>query len=120
MIELPTVEECREFLDKINHGRALIDLPPLDVLDFDGAEPEHTGNCLSARHLFAPAGYDVLPDTIEAHDHLSDRRVRAILDSGQIPAEITAVTAPFDQIKHGPVDRDALRARMVEAGVVAP
>lgn len=121
MADLPTVEECQTFLKVINEGRALIDLPPLDVLDFDGSWPESALNCLSARSLFLHAGYATRCDTIDPRSgYGQDRRVLAILDFSKIPAEILTVTDAFDAVACDSDGAQTLRARMVEAGVVAP
>jgi hypothetical protein len=48
---LPTVEQAREFLRLVNVGRVAGGLEPLELLDFDGAEPEAPCGCLSATNL---------------------------------------------------------------------
>lgn len=129
MIDLPTIEQCQTFLATINRGRVAIGLEPLDVLDFDGAVPDSTFNCLSARNLFALS--PDYPDTIvkPSYVHDADPRLSVVLDGGEgLPESITAVTAPFDACSDGfgpgvrpnEADLAALRARMVETGVVAP
>jgi hypothetical protein len=118
-IPLPTVEQCRTFLDIVNKGRKACGLERLDKLDYDGANPGSTANCLSARNLFIPTGaHDVGATAIclrktsrliealhLAQDHLSNGYYR-------IPDEILVVTDAFDYEVVG------LRERLVEAGVV--
>lgn len=128
MSDLPTIEQCREFLRTINRGRVAIGLDPLVVLDFDGAVPDSDRNCLSARNLFALSPkHDtwVMPVYVKR----PDPRLLCVLDDGSdLPESITAVTRHFDACagEFGPGVRTdaqalaALRSRMVEAGVVAP
>ncbi len=121
-MNLPTIEECQAFLAKINEGRALIDLEPLEYLDFDGAEPGNPFCCLSATNLFAHAGFKVMHDCAMERGEADDR-LRGILHNGEdLPQEIIAVTDPFDACADDfwGENLTALRARMVEAGVVAP
>lgn len=129
MTALPSIEQCREFLATINRGRVAIGIDPLDVLDFDGAVPDSTFNCLSARNLFALS--PDYPDTIvkSSYVHDTDPRLCVVLDGGEgLPESVTAVTAPFDACSDGfgpgvrtnKEDLAALRRVMVEAGVVAP
>lgn len=114
MTALPSIEQCREFLATINRGRVAIGLDPLEVLDFDGAVCDHPQNCLSARNLFC-VGRKAFVSTGVVEN--ADPRLCVVLDGGrQIPESILAVTRPFDS----GVAIPALRARMVEAGVVAP
>lgn len=122
---LPSVEECRTFLDTINRGRAVVSLPELAKLEFDACEPSDGENCLSAHHLFAHAGLNVghhhawpNDDVIsEEHEDLA-HAIGAAINEGQqtltIPRAIKAVTDPFDSCHEG------LRERMIEAGVVDP
>ena len=148
---LPSIEECRAFHAKINEGRVLIGLEPLDALEFDTAEPGDDQRCLSATNLFAEAGYlvgakYVYPLRDEEDDEAGDPKhaVEGILvegrpqpdygesHGGQIPPEIKTVTDCFDRLvvltyEAGAIydesyqdARAALRARLVEAGVVAP
>src|SRR4051812_40614512 len=117
-IDLPTVEECRALLDAINAERATGDLAPLETLDFDGAEPGRPHNCLSARNCYWPLGYYVGAETAFPQEGPYPRRV--------IPAEILRVTDVFDAAAAPYATDDdltrlaALRARLVEAGVVKP
>lgn len=105
---LPTLEECRAFLDAINAERATGGLEPLQVLDFDRADPDSLSNCLSARNCYMPLGYEV--DTQMVYEPHTGT------DQHPIPAEILRVTDVFDAADS---DRlSALRARLVEAGVV--
>lgn len=108
--DLPTVEECRAFLDAINAERATGDLEPLRVLDFDGADPGSDANCLSARNCYWPLGYYVGCAGVWK---LTDRNARPI------PASILRVTKVFDGARDE-ATLAALRARLVEAGVVEP
>jgi hypothetical protein len=128
---LPTVEQAREFLRLVNVGRVAGGLEPLELLDFDGAEPEAPCGCLSATNLvcalddFASVGtiyflglrdsgrreafaaaMGAMGANVEMTSESSDYWV--------IPAGILAVTDPFD------ARVDGLRERLVEAGVVAP
>lgn len=114
--DLPSVEECRAFLDAINAERATGGLEPLKTLDFDGAEPGSLGDCLSARNCYMPLGYSVGTETAHALAFRSPRE-------RPIPAEILRVTEVFDSAAYcaeGATVLAALRARLVEAGVVKP
>jgi hypothetical protein len=135
-MDLPSIEECVAFKAAIDTGRGHAGLPPIRYLDFDGAEPGNPRNCLSARNLFREAGYGVggedlltlaradpgslgiLPERLPRPGGYSRRA---------IPAVILAVTGPFDACEWQDGDPRphldtlrALRARLVEAGVVAP
>lgn len=119
MDTLPSVEECQEFMRAINEYRAIAGLDPLDKLDYDACTPCNSERCLSATHLFGPAGYDVgfnlaSPNADEPSAalaaHLGADDYLAIL----IPRVIKRVTDPFDSQMYG------LRGRLVEAGVVDP
>lgn len=115
--QLPTVEQCVEFLEAVNARRVKGGLEPLNVIDFDGADPNNGHNCLSARNLYRP-----LFETIDAHWYVGTRNASAGGNVEDIPERILAVTDYFDGCdprEHGwPLDD--LRARMVEAGVAAP
>lgn len=122
-MSLPSVEECRTFLDTINRGREAIDLPVLTKLDFDNAEPSNGGNCLSARNLFAHAGLCVGWEhawseddvVLPAHVAIAQALGTKVRDAAvPLPYALKAVTDPFDR------DEAGLRERMVEAGVVDP
>lgn len=124
-MDLPSVEECRTFLDTINRGREAIGLDPLTKLDFDAAQPSDGDNCLSARNLFAHADLDVgftalwpRDDVISPmHEGLA-RTIGAKVNRADgcipIPSTIKVVTDSFDSCDEG------LRERLVEAGVVDP
>jgi hypothetical protein len=123
MDDLPTIEQCQAFRDKINEGRALIDLAPLEYIDFDGANPGATHNCLSARNLYSLAGFEVGTQTLccPDPDRKPDKRVTKLNSSPYlIPEEILTVTDYFDACWRGSDDLNKLRNRMVEAGVVKP
>lgn len=129
---LPTVKECREFLAVINRGRVMIDLPELEFLEFDTAEPGSPDACLSAMNLFSHAYVRVMDYYVTADDVRADDRIRPLLASHAngwgIPPVIQCVTDAFDscrtynwpEAKMLPERLHALRERMVEAGVVAP
>ena len=123
MPNLPSVEECQTFLATINKGREAIGLDALEKLDFDNAKPDSLSNCLSARNLFAAAGYDVLTTYVTpSRDRASDPHVFAAIGVSEppmIPNEIRVVTDYFDACKYKDASLPELRARMVEAGVVA-
>src|SRR4051794_21436125 len=87
-IDLPTVEECRAFLDAINAERATGGMEPLQTLDFDGAEPGKPRNCLSARNCYWPLGYEVGTKTACSRKGSYQQR--------PVPAEILRVTDVFD------------------------
>lgn len=118
--DLPTVEECREFLRLVNVGRVASGRNALEVLNFDDASPESPIYCLSATNLFVVNGHgrvggvaaNTTPEVVEA---LGMKRSTRETEPGFfIPAEILKVTDPFDARTPG------LRERLVEAGVVAP
>lgn len=124
---LPTVEECVEFKRLVDVGRAAAGLEPIDVLEFDDAMPMSPFGCLSARNLFCAVEWNCDdPDTWGDAGGTTFRAPAAIiaaLDAQPtdydplrfvIPDAILAVTDPFDYEVEG------LRARLVEAGVVAP
>jgi hypothetical protein len=129
-VELPTIEQCQEFLHKINEGRALIDQPPLEFIDFDSACPGDPFNCLSARNLYFLAGYKVggcsLDERNTSFSKINQRVLELSYDSENslsIPGEILAVTNYFDacgEFYDDSVQLKILRERMVEAGVVKP
>lgn len=123
-MDLPSVEECRTFLDTINRGREAIGLDALTKLDFDDAKPSEGTNCLSARNLFAHADLDVGFTALWPRDAISPTHeglARAIGvevnhadDCIPIPDTIKVVTDSFDFCDEG------LRERLVDAGVVDP
>jgi hypothetical protein len=115
-LDLPSVQECRAFLDAINAERATGGLEPLQTLDFDGAEPDSLSNCLSARNCYTPLGYSVGSDAVYGLGLRSPRE-------SPIPVEILRVTDVFDGTAYcteGATVLVSLRARLVEAGVVKP
>lgn len=128
MNNLPTVEECREFLDTINVGRVAIGLAPLEKLDYDVCKPGSATNCLSAHHLFWSAGYWTWAEVTSPRgiqhdarlaDALSMQWIRTPRAKGyEIPDAIKRVTDVFDRVEGTPDLNEALRERMVEAGVV--
>lgn len=119
---LPTIAECVEFLRRINAGRAAVDLEPLELLDFDGAQPGSTVNCLAACNLFYEAGYTMGGVFVLPTMRFEPRRREVMKAVGapeieadgtaSLPAAILVVTHPFD------FELPGLRERMVEAGVV--
>jgi hypothetical protein len=119
-IALPTVEQCRTFLDLVNRGREACGLEPLEKLDFDDATPGDVNNCLSARNLFKPAKARYVGTSTVDLDSPFNPLIGALslapMTASQIvyriPAEILAVTDAFDNVVMG------LRKRLVEAGVV--
>lgn len=131
---LPSVEECQEFLRVINRGREAIGLRAVDVLAFDACEPGNPLGCLSATHLFKPAGYttfdqvirpelgaeSALVTTLDLPARTAPAGTHGDVSGFAIPPQIKVVTDVFDD---GDDDEDllaALRDRMVEAGVVDP
>lgn len=125
-MDLPTVEECRTFLEVVNRGRVAGGLEPLEYLDFDDARPNQPNNCLSARNLFYPLGIMVF--TFDVH-LMNEERVETFnrvteaigvpeydvatkSDMAHLPPEIKVVTDAFDNYSEG------LHDRLVEAGVV--
>jgi hypothetical protein len=123
MIDLPTIEECQEFLKVINRGRVAIDLEPLEYLDFDNAEPSSSCRCLSATNLFYHAGYRVYSNSISPLSPNSDSRVCVVTDGYFLPEKILSVTDCFDDCADMFFLKEnlaLLRHRMVAAGVVAP
>jgi hypothetical protein len=136
MFELPTIEECQAFHAKINEGRALIGEEPLDTLEFDEALPGDSSGCLSAMNLFQDAGYLVRASAAVPWSE-PNWAVLDILGGWStrhkgylLPQEIKTLTDRFDALAevHEPDEgtsayddaRAALRARLVEAGAVAP
>lgn len=130
---LPSVEECRVFLRVVNQGRVAAGLEPLEVLDFDGAQPLSTDNCLSARNVFHELGYDV--SVAGLTPRMADQsnvtvNVDALMAMGcpriemdgyvALPESVLCITRVFDAVWVSSVWRGELRDRMVEAGVVAP
>lgn len=126
--DLPTAEECQEFLALINKGRAVYDLEPVVKLDYDRCEPGDPQECLSATYLAVPAGgtagaYSF--ENVAQADRLADALGTSRYWGGvEIPDGILRVTDPFDLLGElYPGDEclkeqnDALRARLVEAGV---
>lgn len=109
--DLPTVEECHALLDSINAERATGGLEPLQMLDFDGAMPGRPSNCLSARNCYVPLGYNYVGTTFVSGGERGPR---------PIPNAILRVTDVFDSCCVDPTWSEALRARLVEAGVVKP
>jgi|SRR3954454_20739037 hypothetical protein len=134
--ELPTDDEAREFLRLINVGREAIGLDALDTLDYGACEPGDLNNCLSARHLFRPAGYETLAVVIREHArHYSNPAVVDALNMppntdpdtynarGQygwvIPDGIKKVTDLFDASAEDNELYAALRDRLEDAGIVS-
>lgn len=126
-MELPSIEQCRTFLATINRGREAIGLHALERLDFDECDPGSTCNCLSAHHVFDPAGFGVDQDYIWAKANGAQLFVGPALglkpldqagDTWRLSPEILAVTDVFDACEDNPELLKALRERMVEAGVV--
>src|SRR4051812_37046043 len=110
MTELPSIEECHEFLATINRGRKAIGLEPIETLDFDECEPDDPKRCLSARHLFALGGAIAWAADIEAYGQ-PQSLVEEFGGEGrrvEIPEAILKVTDPFDDEMPG------LRERLVE------
>lgn len=135
--ELPTIDECQEFLRTINRGREAIGMDALETLDFDGCEPGNPRACLSATNLFVHVSFSVGCIHVHAEDpgyeRAQDKLIAALAmpPAGcgdrlfKIPREIVRVTEIFDESSnydgyYGERQElyDALRARMVEAGVV--
>jgi hypothetical protein len=114
-------------MDAINRGRAAIGLDPIEKLEFDECDVTNS-NCLSARHLFAADDDNarVWSDTVRADERIAEalgmevigRRNAANGQEYAIPEEILRVTAVFDALGRSEDDRQKLRDRMVEAGVV--
>lgn len=113
-IDLPSIEECRGFLEAINAERVTGGLEPLKTLDFDGAKPRSVSNCLSARNCYAPLGYVVGAGT--AYDW---RHGFTFGGDRSIPAAIMRVTDVFDAASDDPTLLMALRGRLVKAGCVS-
>lgn len=118
-MELPTEQECRDFLACVNLGREAMGVHPLGTIDFDAATPNDGTSCLSANSVFHAAGYMVGSDALYPNENANDEVPRAMgaepsLNDNDwlIPEEIVRVTAVFDA-GH---DSEGLRARMVEAG----
>lgn len=130
-MDLPSIEECVAFKAAIDTGREHAGLPPIRYLDFDGAKPGSDSNCLSARNLFWSAGY-VVDATFVAARHCdfepgesNDPGTLGILPEAvagirALPDVILRVTDPFDFSRDAEENKSALRARLVEAGVVEP
>jgi hypothetical protein len=125
MADLPTIEECREFKRVIDRGREDAGLDPIEFLEFDDAAPGDGSACLSAMNLFAEAGYRV--GTVCVHPkpgRLATHDLPSVLKGvSTLPASIRAVTDRFDgcyDAENPDEALDVLRARLVEAGVVAP
>lgn len=145
---LPTIEQCHEFMVTINAGREAFGLEPLTTLEFDECEPNSSTNCLSARHMTTPIGVSLSDENTNAKTWNSDldlreveanKRLAAAIDTvlcarspgggGStvlIPDSIKNVTDPFDGLWIGygytwksSDDAKALRARLVEAGLVS-
>lgn len=128
--ELPTVDECREFLALINKGREALGLErlekiPVDV--YDGCDPNNGDYCLSATTLFGKAGFFVAYETLDvkygnrrphrrpqenALIEALDLKWPSYSDGYIIPAAIKRVTDPFDERLNG------LRERLIEAEVI--
>ena len=128
---LPSVKQCQEFLRIINRGRKAVGLERIDVLHFDECEPASPFNCLSAAHLFEPAGFRTSERVVSPRGDANRVLVTALdmpatTDSSvdpagfAIPREIKVVTDVFDAADDDNDLLAALRDRMVEAGVVAP
>lgn len=125
--DLPTVEECREFLAVINRGRAVLGAEPLEHLDFDASDPADGTNCLSAHHLFALidayVGSSTVRTNLDQALPLAEALEAEVNEWNElvIPHSIRVVTDPFDKIEYNDDDdlRVALRDRLVEAGCVA-
>ncbi len=127
---LPSVEECQEFLRVINRGREAVGLARIDVLHFDECEPTNPRNCLSAAHLFKPAGYTTFVSVIRPELTADGELVTALnlpaatekhdpsVSGFAIPHEIKVVTDVFDAGEDDENLLARLRDRMVEAGVV--
>ncbi len=121
-IPLPTIKQAREARRLINRGRKAMGLPALRYLDFDNAESGSPYNCLSARNVFAEAGYEVRPTFVRPLSlmHRTSKQARpSVLSAmgmpeGNISDAILAVTEAFD------AEVEGLRERLVEAGVVKP
>lgn len=124
MTPLPTVDEVRSFVDKINDGREALGLDRIDRVDFDACDPDSSHNCLSARHLFRDRGREAgwvgsdeffVRDTHDRESLASALGVKVNPDHSEgilIPPEIKVVTDAFDHIVPG------LRDVFVEAGLV--
>jgi len=135
---LPTVEQCRAFMAKINVGRRAFGLESLERLDYDACTPSDPQGCLSHHHLMEQISND--GETTNYYFHFEEgEQVEAqrlatafgveagasVKDSCTceeclhnrplsvpIPEEIRMVTDPFDRCAQG------LRERLVEAELV--
>ena len=127
---LPTVQEANDFLRVVNDARAAFDMVPLKHVEFDLAEPGSPCGCLSYLALIEPIGGRVLSDSFRLESSNDARMMRAALNvaankdlwSVTIPPEIRAVTDRFDRLAEEDAAQftsDQLRARLVEANVVA-
>lgn len=122
MPQLPTIEQCQTFLERVNAERANVDLPQLETVEFDSCIPNDGGYCLSATNLYASAGWCVGASYLWTMSN-SDNRLKETHESGpyaslRIPHEIKVVTDFFDNCDED--ELELLRERMVDAGVVEP
>lgn len=126
MMELPSIEQCRTFLATINRGREAIGLAALEKLDFDSCLPNDPCGCLSATHVFQPAGYRVYEEEVRpafSYKHRSEACAAMGMAKDEsagwpLTSDVLAVTDVFDACEDNPELLKALRERMVEAGVV--
>lgn len=123
--DLPTIAECRAFLDAINAGRAVYGAELLDVLEYDVCEPGSPVNCLSAFHLAQLGGgragsthFRMMAQADELADALGTHR--QVDNFVKISPAISRVTDLFDESVDDPDLWHALRDRLEEADVVAP
>lgn len=104
---LPSSEQILAFADAINELRADYGLPPVEVWDVSGCEPDSTCSCLSARHFVGPAEFGS-PKARDA-DWWLVGAVTFMLRGGDmpIPEPVLAVTDRFDS---GPLDEGEMHA----------
>jgi hypothetical protein len=112
---LPTLDECRQFLETINAGRVAAGLEPVEKLEYDECHPGSADSCLSAYHLFSaqPKSHAIGSSTVLCSPVTEPELAAGVRQrDGAIPDAILKVTLAFDRETPG------LRDRLVEAGVV--
>lgn len=111
-----TADQYRKAFEQINEVRAELGAGALDTLPFDDATSGPSGCLLAASFM------DTGSVWVGIRPSIPGRMTQVVYTVGarhEMPSEASSLGNEFDGATHEPDERAALRARLVEAGVVA-